>query len=283
VRNQLGKTQKVYVELSNEVWNSSFGQYKYALDQGKTLWPTRYSSYGDYEFNRQWYGMRTAQMCDIWRSVWHSDPRLICVLGAQAAWSFTATEALKCSYWTQGAPCSGHGIGAVAVAPYMGGTIPAAWTSQPDGGLEKLFLSLDSQNDATIPAGGFISQIASWQKEYMKALAPYKLPLFAYEGGQTFANGTTDALNDLFIAANRDPRMAQVYARYFEHWKVGGGQIFMYFNDISVGSKYGSWGALESVTQTTKPQSSAPPKWKAIQKFITENPCWWSGCSGAIN
>jgi hypothetical protein len=226
--------------------------------------------------------MRTAQMCDIWRSVWRSDPRLVCVLGAQAAWSFSATEALKCPYWNQGAPCSGHAIDAVAVAPYMGGAVPSAWTSQPDGGLANLFQSLYSQNDPDIPAGGFMAQDAAWQKDLITNLAPYKLPLLAYEGGQNFANGSTDALNNLYLAANRDPRMGQAYTRYFQQWKTGGGQLFMHYSDVGVESKYGSWGALESIMQTTTPLSSAPPKWQAIQTFIPGNPCWWSSCSGTI-
>ena len=281
VHSQLGSTQKIYVELSNEVWNSSFSQFKYAESQGHALWPTRSSGNGGYEYNRVWYGMRTAQMCDIWKSVWRSDPRLVCVLGAQAAWSFSATEALKCPYWTQGAPCSGHAINAVAVAPYMGGAVPSAWTSQPDGGLANLFQSLYHQNDSTIPAGGFIAQDAAWLKDYIVNLAPYKLSLLAYEGGQSFAYGATDALNSLYIAANRDPRMGQAYTRYFQLWKTGGGQLFIHYNDVGAGSKYGSWGAVESIMQTVTPLSSAPPKWQAIQNFISENPCWWPSCSGA--
>jgi len=281
VHSQLGGTQKIYVELSNEVWNSSFSQFQYAVSQGHSLWSTRPSGNGGYEYNREWYGMRTAQMCDIWRQVWRSDPRLVCVLGAQAAWTFSATEALKCPYWTQGAPCSGHAINAVAVAPYMGGAVPSAWTSQPDGGLANLFQSLYSQNDSTIPAGGFMAQDAGWLKDYIANLTPYRLPLLAYEGGQTFANGTTDALNNLYIAANRDPRMGQAYTRYFRQWKTGGGQLFIHYNDVGAGSKYGSWGAVESIMQTITPLSSAPPKWEAMQNFISANPCWWPSCSGA--
>jgi hypothetical protein len=302
VHSQLGSSQKIYVELSNEVWNPSFSQSKYAVDRGKALWPTRSSSRGDFEYNREWFGMRTAQMCDIWRSVWRSDPRLVCVLGAQAAWSFSATEALKCPYWTQGAPCSGHAIDAVAIAPYLGGAVPSAWTSQADGGLAKLFQSLDSQNDSTldeesffsrilrrwfrsgttIPAGGFTAQDAAWEQEFNTNLAPYRLPLLAYEGGQTFANGATEALDGLYMAANRDARMGQAYTRYFQQWKTAGGQLFMYYNDVGVESKYGSWGAVESIMQTTTPLSGAPPKWQAIQTFISGNPCWWASCSGTI-
>jgi hypothetical protein len=131
VQSQLGASQRVYVELSNEVWNSSFSQSKYAASHGQALWPTQPSGREGYEYNRAWYGMRTAQMCDIWRSVWRSDPRLTCVLGAQAAWSASATAALKCQYWTEGAPCSGHAIDAVAVAPYMGGAVPSQAYSSP--------------------------------------------------------------------------------------------------------------------------------------------------------
>jgi hypothetical protein len=280
VRSQLGNTQKVYVELSNEVWNPSFDQFRYAASQGHSLWPTRPSGNAGYEYNRNWYGMRTAQMCDIWRSVWHNDPRLVCVLGAQAAWSFSATEALKCSYWTQGAPCSSHGINAVAVAPYVGGEVPAAWTLQPDGGLFNLFRSFFLQTDPSIPPGGFLSEVIAWQKGYAKDLLPYRLPLLAYEGGQSFSNGTTDALNALYMAANRDARMAIVYTRYFQQWKAGGGQLFMYYNDIGLESKYGSWGAIESIMQSTSPAGSGPPKWQSIQKFVTETPCWWPGCIG---
>jgi hypothetical protein len=302
VRNQLGKSQKIYVELSNEVWNSSFSQYNYAVTRGQALWPSQPSGDGGFEYNREWFGMRTAQMCDIWKSVWGSDPRLVCVLGAQAAWSFSATEALKCSYWTQGAPCSVHAINAVAIAPYMGAAVPSAWTAQADGGLASLFQSLYSQGDPTsddesyfsrilrrwsrsttmVPPGGFIAQDAAWEQDFIKSLAPYKLPLLAYEGGQNFANGSTDALNALYMAANRDSRMGQAYTRYFQQWKTGGGQLFMYYNDVGVESKYGSWGALESIMQTTTPLSSAPPKWQAIQNFISGTPCWWPNCSGTV-
>jgi len=280
VHDQLGGTQKVYVELSNEVWNFSFTQAQYAVTRGKALWPTRTTSYGDYEYNREWFGMRTAQMCDIWRSVWRSDPRLVCVLGAQAAWLYSATQALKCPYWKEGAPCSRHGIGAVAVAPYMGGIVPAVWTSLPDGGISKLFESLYSQNDPRIPVGGFMAQVAGWEKDYVTNLAPYNLPLLAYEGGQNFSNGTTDALDNLYISANRDVRMNQAYTRYLQLWRAGGGQLFMHYNDVAVSSKYGSWGAIETIMQTTTPLARAPPKWQAIQNFISSNPCWWPGCSG---
>jgi len=279
----LGRTQKVYVEYSNEIWNGSFSQYQYAVSQGRALWPTQKGGQGGYEWNRNFYGMRTAQMCDFWKATWAADKaRVICVLGAQAAWSFSATESLKCPYWRQGAPCSEHGIDAVAIAPYLGGAVPSAWTSKPDEGLGELFKSIYSQNDPSIPDGGFLAQDAGWQRDYARnVVGPYKLPMVAYEGGQSFANGSIAALNRLYIAANLDPRMAEAYAKYFQQWKALGGQLFMYYNDVGVGSTYGSWGAIQSLMETTVPLSSAPPKWQAIQNFISSTPCWWANCTSA--
>jgi hypothetical protein len=284
VHAQLGTTQKAYVEFSNEVWNGSFEQYHYAVTKGKALWPSQPGGGGGYGWNRNWFGMRTAQMCDIWKSVWGADSnRVVCVLGSQAAGSYSAIASLTCPFWTQGAPCSGHGIGAIAIAPYFGYQgVPSAWTSQSDGGLTDLFQSLYSQNDPSIPAGGALNQVVGWETEFISGIAPYKLPLIAYEGGQSYANASTAALTNLYIAANRDPRMGAAYTKYLQQWKANGGRVFVHYDDISAPSGYGEWGALESIMQTTSPLSSAPPKWQALQNFITANPCWWSGCTGTI-
>jgi hypothetical protein len=289
VHGSLGASQKVYVELSNEVWNGTYTQYNYAQTQGQATFPAGLSS--PYGYNRNWYGMRVAQSCDIWKSVWGTDSsRVICVMGAQAANSYTATESLSCPFWTAGAPCSGHGIGAIAIAPYFGNTVPYAWTSQSDGGLASLFASLTTQNDPSIPVGGWLSQSSSWEAAYAPVVASYKLPLVSYEAGQgfeSFPNGVTSSgsnnpLTNLFIAANRDSRMGAAYTSYLQSWKTNGGTLLMHFNDAGAYSQYGEWGALESIMQTTKPLSSSPPKWQALMGFISSNPCWWTNCAGTV-
>ena len=283
VHAQLASAQKVYVEFSNEVWNGAFQQYHYAASQGQALWPTKPGGGGGFEWNRSWYGMRVAQTCDIWKSVWGADKnRVICVLAAQAANAYTASASLTCPYWS-GSPCSSHNLNAIAIAPYFGYQgVPAAWTSQPDGGLNSLFQSFNSQNDPSIPAGGLLGEVSAWEAAFSTVAASYKLPLVAYEGGQSFANGPTDALINLYMAANRDARMGSAYTTYLNQWKANGGQLFMVFNDVGGFSKYGNWGALESIIQTTNPLSAAPPKWQAIQNFIAANACWWPGCEGTI-
>ena len=283
VHAQLRPTQSVYVELSNEVWNNSFPQYQYAVDQGRAAWPGQPGGNGGDEWNRNWYGMRTAQMCDIWKSVWSGDARRVtCVLAGHVVSTYSVAESLKCPYWTR-APCVNHHVDAVAIAPYFGWVVPAAWSSQPDGGLAALFQSLNAQSDPGVPAKGYLGQSVQLIAAYVSMLAPYRLPLLGYEGGQSFLGGGAKAGTDLAVLANRDSRMHTAYTTYLNQWKASGGQLMMLYNDIFIPGDSGSWGALESITQATAPVSSAPPKWAAIQQFIAANPCWWPGCKRSLD
>jgi hypothetical protein len=269
----LNPSQKIYIEFSNEVWNWAFTQSHYAVAQGKSIWPN--AGVQDGYYNASWYGMRTAQMCDIWKSVWGADSsRVVCVLGAQGANPDTAKQSLDCPLWTGtgNAPCSNHNINAVAIAPYFGDrSAKTTWMAAADGGHTQLFQEL----------GGDISQSAGFEAAYKKFLAPYHLPLIAYEGGQSFQSFDPE-ITKLYIAANRDPRMAASYAAALKDWKANDGEIYVIFADIYGPGKFGVWGALESFMDTVSPLDKAPPKWQAIQNFISANPCWWPGCTGTI-
>jgi hypothetical protein len=269
----LAASQKIYIEFSNEVWNGMFAQDGYATAQGQALWPN--AGVSSFAYNRSWYGMRTAQMCDIWKSVWGADwPRVVCVLGTQTGNSGVATQALDCPLWTGNgnAPCSNHNINAIAEAPYFGFIqVQKSLLAAADGGQAQLFGELGSD----------LSQVANEEAQDKKYLAGYNLPIIAYEGGQTLIS-SDPAILSLYIAANRSPRMGAEYTTAFNDWKANGGQVYVVFADIYKSGNYGEWGALESFMDTVSPLSSAPPKWQAIQNFISGTPCWWSGCTGTI-
>ncbi len=290
VHRNLGTKQSAYVEFSNEVWNSIFKQSAYAAAQGQMMWPN--SGLGSYEIGLNWFGMRTARMCDIWRTAWGADSsRLHCVLGAQLANAWTATTSLICSLWVgQGhAPCSAHNITDVAVAPYFGFEFPASWASlDPATQLNNLFTELTQGGlVANDYLGGALRQIADREASFAAALVPYHLPFLAYEGGQsfrafpTYANGSWAV--SLTTATNRDPRMGDAYAKALSDWKTNGGRIFNQFVDIGGPNQYGAWGALEGFLDTVIPLANAPVKWQALQKFIANNACWWPGCVGTIS
>ena len=299
VHNQLSPNLHVYVEFSNEVWNYGFQQTIYAQQQGQAMFPSDPSVF-DALLN--WKGMRVAKMCDIWASVWGSDfNRVHCVLGSQAASASTATTALDCKLWTGAgnAPCYKHHITDVAIAPYFGDNdLPESFpTSEPlSAQLNDLFNEIET--GGAIPGNGnhphgYLAEVAQWEKNYKTALGPpYNLPFVAYEGGEGFSSfsnwlgveqpqgiGTDNDYTSLYNAANLDPRMSPATTAALTNWMNNGGNIYMYFTDIGAYSRNGEWGALQDFLDTVTPQSSAPPKWQALQNFIANNPCWWSGCS----
>jgi hypothetical protein len=284
----LGRNQNVYIEFSNETWNGAYPQFGYAEAQGKVLWPG--ANVTPFMLNRNWYGMRTAQTCDIWKSVWGSDySRVHCVLGAQVASTTTATSSLQCTLWTGGgnAPCSGHNITDVGISVYFGlFRSPASWASATKSGLDNIFQEINQGGliEGGHP-GGSLKENSDWEAAYRTALAPYKLGMLAYEGGQSLLArpDAPQALVNLHVAANRDPRMGAAYTSVLRDWKANGGEMFMIYDDIYSPGKYGEWGALESFMDTVSPLTSAPPKWQAIQNFISSNNCWWAGCAGAIS
>ncbi|MDD2770394.1 MAG: hypothetical protein PHT19_16865, partial [Methylococcus sp.] len=122
VRDQLAPHLKVYVEYSNEAWNGGFSAGGWMEAQALARWPNA----NDTVFGKrmQWYGMRTAQICDIWKDVWGTSFNQVeCVMGGQAANSWTVQQALDCPLWAAengGSACVQHNIRAIAIAPYFG-------------------------------------------------------------------------------------------------------------------------------------------------------------------
>ena len=270
VKNSLNQSLKVYLEYSNEVWNANFSQGNWVEEQGIAEWSNDRSNNNTKRIN--WHGKRTAQMCDIWKDVFgEQNDRVICVLGSQAANSWTATEALDCPLWEEN-PCINHGIDALAIAPYFGSYLGSQknkhqvqnWT------VERLFQEIQQGGELTDgPPGGAIQQAVEWIKENFHIASERNLPLIAYEGGQHLVgNGgeeNNQALTNLFIAANRDRRMYDAYLNYLNQWKTAGGTLFMHWLDIGMYSKWGSWGTLEHVEQDSS------PKYNALIDFLEQN------------
>lgn len=275
VRDDLPPHQKVYVEYSNEVWNTIFAQSTYALQQGRALWPDAVAD--DHTVRMNWYGKRTAEMCHIWKEVFGNDAnRVVCVLGGQAAWTYPAEQALNCPLWQQG-PCHNYGIDALAIAPYFGGYLGdrnvtsqvEAWLADADGGLGKLFTELRHGGIlSNSPSGGALQEASGWISNNQQLAQQHGLQLVSYEGGQHIADiwGTlsTGVIN-LFSTANRDPRMGELYTQYLNTWKQLGGNLFMHFTDIGTPGRYGAWGALEHVEQTSS------SKYNALLSYLNDN------------
>jgi hypothetical protein len=276
VHDTLDPTRKVYVEYANEIWNTGFSAGTWVENKGKAAWPAAPDS--DYTKRINWYGKRTAEMCDIWRTEWvGEEDRVICVLSAQAASIWTANAALNCNLWNE-APCQAHGIKALAIAPYfgdyLGGTAAetevASWTLDADGGLNRLFTELEFGGQlSTGPSGGALALANQRVIKYTDLASSRGLDLVAYEGGQHMVGvgnvANNQQLTNLFVAANRDPRMGDMYSKYFDNWNVAGGKLFINFTSMGPYGRYGSWGVLENMTQITT------PKLDALIRYLNKN------------
>ncbi len=272
VKESLDKNIEVYVEFSNEVWNWQFQQAQYALKEGKAKWG---EDKGDAFY--QWYGMRTAQMCDIWKSTFGNQKnRVVCVMGTQRVYKELEKSALECSYWVAegNKPCYQHGIDAYAIAGYFSGNLGSpenastveSWLNDPDGGFGK---ALKQLREGGLLKGDTLPDAYSDFIYHSNVAKQKGLKLVAYEGGQhiTGAGGVenNDKLTNFFIELNRRPEMYDLYTQLLSNWKKAGGTLFMHFVDISRSGKWGSWGALEYVGQ------NGSPKYNALMDFINNN------------
>ena len=88
VHDQLDPRLTAHVEFSNEVWNWQFAQSRWAEEQGKQRW-------GQDQTWVQYYGLRAAEVADIWADVFKDSPtRLVRILAVQTGWLGLETQIL---------------------------------------------------------------------------------------------------------------------------------------------------------------------------------------------
>lgn len=287
----------IYLEYHNEAWNSA---YPYSLvndwieQQGVARW--KRSSRSAYDKRINWFAMRTADVCRIWkREFGDRAGQVKCVMASQSANAWVSTTALSCPLYAQesGHNCAGQ-IDALAIAPYFGDYIsqPAfqvpvtAWLAEPDGGMNSLFQEItQGLLPLTTPLGNnqpvsSLAQIID-QMHAQKALADtYNLQLAAYEGTELLVvpntNGYLSRLQTLFAAASRDSRMKAVYQTLFDNWRQAGGTLFMVFESTGMFDAINGNSTL--LEYQGQPRDQAP-KYDATLSFISANPCWWLDCS----
>ena len=274
VKQYLDPELDVYIEFSNEVWNLDFDQAHWAMEQGQLAYTN--PNVGKYAKWRDLYSQRTTEITRIWDDVFGSaKERVIGVMAGQAANPWIAKRSLDYHWATEALSHEDYGIDAIAIAPYFGSYLgkPSnaaeveSWTHEPDGGLELLFEELTTGGVLTNGyAGGALQQAYDNITAHAQLAQSHGLELIAYEGGQHLVGSkgveNNQAITELFIAANRDPRIGEIYRDYFTTWNELGGGLFANFKDVDTPSQWGSWGILESI------YDDSSPKYNAVQDLI---------------
>lgn len=260
VKKNLAPERKVYIEYSNEVWNSMFQQNAYASQQGKKL------GFSNQPWAAAWYytAYRSVQIFTIWEKVFDGTSRLVRVLPSQAANAYVSKQIMSFQDAYKHAD-------ALAIAPYITFNIGPKTTPSADEvarwSVNQLLDYLEKKS---------LAQSQTWTINSKAEARTYGLKLIAYEGGQSmigiYGAENNNALTKLLLEANASPRLGTLYARFFDAWKRAGGDLFNHFDSVEAWSKWGSWGSLQYYDDD--PANS--PKFMAIMR-------WASSCGQRVN
>jgi Secretion system C-terminal sorting domain len=250
VRDSLDPSLKAYIEYSNEVWNGIFSQGSYAQSHGLALG----LSANSFEAQLRFYSLRSVQVFTIFSSVFGGNNRLVRVLASQSVNPWTGTTVMD---WDN---ASSH-ADVYAVAPYFGGFL-----GQP--GLESHVRQMSVNEVLDSCAADIVRQMVDTKTNENNAESR-GLKLVCYESGQGLVGGNgvenDTTVTNLFIAANRHPRMKDLYLDYIARWNSLGGSVMNIFNFVGQPSKFGSYGILEWIDQDT----ALAPKYSAAKEYLS--------------
>ena len=304
VRDKLRDGLKVHVEYSNEVWNFIFDQAKWADEQAQRRWGqsdkwVQFYAVRAVEMAKVWDAAFTGQTDRLVKVIsthsgWEGLENDILDAPLWVA-EDPANNRPPASYF------DAYAITGYFSSDLGGGKADAVlgWIAQSRSDAESAGKDLGLAGEALadfVEAHKFDSAIAIAARELLDGsvtgnvedsvdwLADHAFPrqagvardhgldLVMYEGG-THVVGSgpavdNDELTAFFIALNYSKQMGDLYTALLDAWKAAGGTAFALFVDVAPPSKWGSWGALRHLDDST-------PRWDAINQFNAANPGWW--------
>lgn len=257
---------RAWVELSNEVWNWQFGQARWAEEQGRERW-------GRDGTWVQYYGLRAAEVADIWTATFADPARLVRVIGTQTVWLGLEDQILDAPLVVaEGKPAPAKHFDAYAVTGYFSAALGSdekaqmvrGWLAQGDE--VALDLAARELRDGSVsgkPEDTLVHLTGTIWPYQAQVAQRHGLKLVMYEGG-THVVGlgpqTDDAaLTAFFIRLNYSEQMGALYADLLRGWKAVTDTPFNAFVDVLQPSKWGSWGALRHLGDNT-------PRWRELAK-----------------
>lgn len=305
LKSNLDKKLDAHIEYSNEVWNGGFWGAQYAVVMGKKLGldkPALPFRSEEHSARVRFYSKRSVEVFKRFETVFGNLTRLVRIMGGQHKSHSYSREILSYND-------AADNTDVLAVAPYFHGCwsrtkagdreIPIAACSNTDvvektlaeaKSVDDIFTTINSTYRPTAATAGSrgdtnsIDAITKLMTNQVSTANEFDVDLYTYEGGQhltvnygdsTLSANKLNSLHDLFAAANRDPRMGNLYTKFLNEWKNRGGKQFMLFTSPQSFNRYGFFGIKESINQ---PRVEAP-KYNAAMSFQEDTgTCWWAGC-----
>ena len=293
VYQHLDRNLQVYLEYSNEVWNSGFAGFHYAqikgIELGFNTLPNGfpYSQYRDenYFARLSYYSKRSVEVFELWKEAFRGTSRLVRTMG-----SFQGDTILSSYILDFEGASKNRKVDALAIAPYFYGCIVANYDCADAPMLLPNVQTVDDVFDVIdwepSPNGlyGILRQI----EKHADIAQQHRINLVAYEGGQSLVASALPSLDDsdedeiekarlrtLFADANKDPRMKQRYLTLLNGWRDladKGTALFVLYTQPQKYYRYGSWGLKEHLNQ---PRSEAPKYDAALTFQETIAKPWW--------
>lgn len=227
---------KVYVELSNEVWNWQFPVAKLSYDEGNALGLDKSNPYyaGWKNFAR-----RTAEVMKVWEKAFADRPNdLVRVLGTQVANSDVTGQQINF-------PGVAEHVDAIAGAPYFSHDRNVPYTDA----------LLEASVTNTIAGSKPMCDVA-------RAKSP-KIRCILYEGGQHEL--PTDLLpQDQYEKLQRSQFMGDMYYKYLKTIETSSNDLVVFYNDVGAMTRFGAWGQQEYGGQV------GAPKQVAVDRYLKE-------------
>ena len=281
VKNRMRKNQTIYIELSNEVWNSIFPAATYAARKADKYWKYPYKKVPAGKrrvlLSANWYAKRSVEMCQIWKKEFSSERnRVKCVMGSLSSVPWLGKEILDCPLWKAAHGCGRH-IDAYGIGPYFGeyiatkGNRPEVkqWLRDADGGKGRLFREIFEGGVLKKgPKGGAMARVQEHLHANKKLADKYGLQLLAYEAGQHLIRYDPPhtvkdpALLNLFMSAQNDPRMRDAYNQYLQLWGSVSDGLLLHFYGIGQPEPRNFFGML------AHPNQPSSPKYAALMDYL---------------
>jgi hypothetical protein len=251
VKDKIDAKHKIYIEYSNETWNTIFDQAKFCQERGLAL----KLSDNPYEAQLRYSAQRSVEVFKIFEEVFGGADRLVRVLAAHGAHPWTGTTAMD---WKD----AFKNADAIAIAPYFGNSY-----GDPKTAAKVADMTVDELLDG---CKKMIADNRKTNETYAAEAKKRNLKLMTYESGQHLVGYAgaqdNDKLTRLFNEANRHPRMGELYLEDLKNWQEVGGSTFCVFSSMGLYTKWGSWGVLEHRDQ----DPDQVPKFKALRQFLNQ-------------
>lgn len=227
VKQQLRPDLNVYIEWSNEVWNSQFPQHNWVRERsGAASLSEGFRSTWANETNRDF---------ELWRDVFGSQSHRVIRVAVGQKDNPWVTEKL--------AEALNGRFDALSCSTYFDLTssqrdlLNAGTTA--DQILDIAAAEMSRGIRRNYQAHGQLAR--DWSAKLGRTI-----PLIGYEGGQHYTvHGGNPPWARAMINVQRHPRIYHIYQLNMREWDNAGGSLFTAFNYIDKPDKWGSWGALE--------------------------------------